>query len=316
LVLFVLIATSASGLVPAQTGAPQAPDLKPLVLDLGDGVKMEFMRIPKGKFTMGSPATEKGRKGKADEEKRHEVEITRDFYLGKHEVTNGQFALFVRETNYRTDGEKDARGSEGYDTEAGRDEFNPKYSWRNPGFVQTNDHPAILVSWNDAVRFCEWLSKKTGKSARLPTEAEWEYACRAGTTTRYYHGDDSEARVQVGNLADGTHKKRYPNAAATQAEDGYVFTSPVGRFKPNAFGLYDMHGNAYEWCQDWLGPYDGLNAKDPVRTEKAANARAERVIRSGSWKSPPDDGRSAARAGHVPQIGYSRTGMRVALEAD
>src|SRR5262245_41405790 len=131
--LFVLIVAAASGLVTAQTGKPQEGDSKTLVLDLGDGTKMEFVRIPKGKFTMGSPATEKGRKAKGDDEKQHEVEITHDFYLGKFEVTNGQFALCVRETNYRTDGEKWAKGSEGYDVEAGKDEFNHKYSWRNPG---------------------------------------------------------------------------------------------------------------------------------------------------------------------------------------
>ncbi len=107
----------------------------------------------------------------------------------------------------------------------------------------------VNVSWNDAVAFCKWLSKKEGNTYRLPTEAEWEYACRAGTTTRYYSGDDPETLAKVGNVADATAKAKFPDWKYTiKASDGYVFTSPVGSFQPNAFGLYDMHGNAWQWC--------------------------------------------------------------------
>ena len=112
----------------------------------------------------------------------------------------------------------------------------------------------VNVSWNDAVAFCKWLSKKEGKTYRLPTEAEWEYACRAGTTTRYYSGDDPETLAKVGNVADAALKAKFPDWKYTiKANDGYVFTAPVGKFKPNAFGLYDMHGNAWQWCADWYG---------------------------------------------------------------
>ena len=112
----------------------------------------------------------------------------------------------------------------------------------------------VNVSWNDAVAFCKWLSKKEGKTYRLPTEAEWEYACRAGTTTRYYSGDDPETLAKVGNVADAAFKAKFPDWEYTiKANDGYVFTAPVGKFKPNAFGLYDMHGNAWQWCADWYG---------------------------------------------------------------
>ena len=96
--------------------------------------------------------------------------------------------------------------------------------------------------------------QKEGKTYRLPTEAEWEYACRAGTTTRYYSGDDPETLAKVGNVADAAFKAKFPDWRYTiKASDGYVFTAPVGKFKPNAFGLYDMHGNAWQWCSDWYG---------------------------------------------------------------
>ena len=116
-------------------------------------------------------------------------------------------------------------------------DFNEKYSWQNAGFEQTDEHPVVNVSWNDAVAFCKWLSQKEGKTYRLPTEAEWEYACRAGTTTRYYSGDDPETLAKVGNVADAAYKAKFPDWKFTiKASDGYVFTSPVGKFKPNASG--------------------------------------------------------------------------------
>ena len=126
----------------------------------------------------------------------------------------------------------------------------------------------VNVSWNDAVAFCKWLSRKEGKSYRLPTEAEWEYACRAGTTTRYHSGDDPETLAKVANVADATAKAKFPAWKWTiKASDGYVFTAPVGQFKPNAFGLYDMHGNARQWCADWYGGdyYGKSPVDDPNR---------------------------------------------------
>src|SRR5262249_17434552 len=127
----------------------------------------------------------------------------------------------------------------------------PRYSWREAGFAQTHEHPVVNVSWNDAVAFCAWLSHKEGRSYRLPTEAEWEYSCRAGTDTRYYSGTDPETVALVGNVADASAKRKFPNWTTIKNDDGYVFTSPVGRFQANAFGLHDMHGNVWERCQDW-----------------------------------------------------------------
>ena len=109
----------------------------------------------------------------------------------------------------------------------------------------------VNVSWNDAAAFAEWLGKNEGKTYRLPTEAEWEYACRAGTTTRYSCGDDPEGLAEVGNVADATAREKHPDRKDTiAARDGFAYTAPIGRYRPNAFGLHDMHGNVWEWCWD------------------------------------------------------------------
>ena len=185
----------------------------------------------------------------------------------------------------------------GWDCEKKRLEcgYKNEYSWWNTGFEQTDEHPVVCVSWNDAVAFCDWLSKKESKTYRLPTEAEWEYACRAGTTTRYYNGDDPEALANVANVADATYKAKVPNAASwgIKASDGYAFTSPVGRFKPNAFGLYDMHGNAIQWCADWFG--DNYYEKSGVEDPEGPGFGSCRVCRGSCWDSGIVDARVARR---------------------
>ncbi|HHM12237.1 MAG TPA: hypothetical protein ENJ16_01690, partial [Planctomycetaceae bacterium] len=279
-----------------------------------NSIGMQLRLIPAGEFWMGSPESEKGRDD--DEGPRHPVRITRPFYLGVHEVTKGQFAAFVRATGYRTEPERDGGGGWGYNAKEkkleGRD---PKYSWRYTGFPYEDDHPVVNVTWNDAKAFCAWLSRKEGRTYRLPTEAEWEYACRAGTTTAYYHGDDPEGLVEVGNLADQRAKKipgmkqDFPYASF---DDGYGFTAPVGRFRPNAFGLYDMHGNVWEWCEDWYDEdfYATAAARepDPVNRERAS----ERVNRGGGWSSNPRVVRSADRFRNSPGLRSINLGFRVA----
>ena len=177
--------------------------------------------VPTGSFRMGLPNED------ADDEHKpqHEVRISA-FYLGVTEVTRGQFRQFVQETKYRTEAERDGKGGWGWKEEGNSLEEDPKFTWLNPGFEQTDEHPVVNVSWNDAVAFCEWLTRVEGRPYRLPSEAQWEYACRAGTTTKYFSGDDEESLASVANVADGTAKTKYPNWTwAIVARDGFVYTA-------------------------------------------------------------------------------------------
>ena len=292
-----------------------------------NSIGMKLTLIPAGEFKMGSGESAEDTAAffnktygedllKADffkdEHPQHRVRITKPFYLGTYHVTRGQFRQFVKDTGYKTDAEKGEKpGACGWNPDKKEFGFNEKYSWRNAGFEQTDEHPVVNVSWNDAVAFCKWLSKKEGKTYRLPTEAEWEYACRAGTTTRYYSGDDPETLAKVGNVADATAKAKFPDWKYTiKASDGYVFTAPVGKFKPNAFGLYDMHGNAWQWCADWYG--EEYYAKSPADDPTGPDTGDVRVLRGGSWDCGPDYSRSANRDWIAPDCRYDFTGFRVA----
>ncbi len=275
---------------------------KTLTLKLADGVEMKFALIPAGKFTMGSPETEKDRD---KDETQHEVTISKPFYMGQTHVTVDQFAAFVKDSGYKTDAEKDgwSTGIEITDGKLDVKKVNGA-SWRNPSFDQKGDHPVVQVSWNDAQAFCDWLSKKSGKTVHLPTEAQWEYACRASTKTAYPWGDNPDDGKGWANGADQTLKKKLPNAPADWEffswEDGFVFTSPVGSFKTNAFGLYDMNGNAWQWCGDWYGDYEKGTATDP----SGADTGDWRVMRGGSWICDPSFCRSAYRGINRFDIGF------------
>jgi len=273
---------------------------------LTNSIDMRLRLIQAGEFLMGSPDDDKD--AAHDEKPQHRVRITRPFYLGVHEVTRDQFRRFVDEAGYRTEAEKDGKGGYGWNEETKNFEQNPRYTWQNPGFEQTDDYPVVNVSWNDAVAFCKWLSDNEKTTYRLPTEAEWEYACRAGTTTRYSFGDDPKGLAAVGNIADGTAEK-YPGSGPIAARGGYVYyTAPVGRFQPNAFGLCDMHGNVWEWCSDWYDAdyYRQSRVDDPAGAEGAA----VRVIRGGS--RGPQYARSAYRHGTGPGDRHCFLGFRVA----
>ena len=322
------MAASARGETKEAAKKPAA-EPKKITIDLGGGVKMEMTLIPAGEFLMGSSesaeATAEFLKKNygmsfltADyfkyEHPQHRVRITRPFFLGKYHVTRGQFRQFVMDSGYKTDAENrehpGAIGWDGWDPEKKRFGLNVKYSWRNGGFEQTDEHPVVYVGWNDGVAFCKWLSKKEGKTYRLPTEAEWEYACRAGTTTRYYSGDDPETLAKVGDVAEAAYKAKFPDAEFTiKANDGYVFTAPVGQFKPNGFGLFDMHGNAWQWCADWYGEeyYAACPADDPTGQLSGSS----RVLRGGSWSVGADRARCAFRYWLAPNDRGDIAGFRV-----
>ena len=280
-------------------------------IELGDGMKLEMVWIPAGSFVMGDD------EGGDDEIPVHNVTITKPFYLGKYEVTVAQFRRFVEETNYTTDAEKGSgfRGSFGWDFDTKDFKVNEKYSWRNTGFAQSDTHPVVNVSWNDALEFCKWLSRKDSKAYRLPTEAEWEYACRAGTTTRYYHGNAPEGLEKIANVADAAFEVKFPGVKGLiHANDGYAYTSPLGSFLPNRFGLYDMHGNVWEWCADW---YDvEYYAKSPTNDPTGPATGEERAYRGGGWFNCARGSRSASRSTGAPEHRSLVLGFRVAVAAE
>lgn len=243
----------------------------------------------------------------------HLVRITRPFYLGTYEVTKGQFRKFVEGTGYKTEAETDGKGGYGY---TGDDrnplKLSPKYSWKDWGVEESDEVPVVNVSWNDASVFCEWLSRKEKVVYRLPTEAEWEYACRAGTKTRYFFGDDPEGLVRVANVGDATLKaRRSPAYPCLEASDGYDFPAPVGKFKPNGFGLFDMHGNVQEWCQDW---YDTrYYGQSPTEDPPGAPNGLHRVCRGGAWRTwSAILSRSAHRSAYTPNDRSCFVGFRIA----
>jgi formylglycine-generating enzyme required for sulfatase activity len=277
-----LLALAGSGLLlapaPTVTGA-QGGD-KAVTNSIG----MRLALIPAGKFVMGSPVTEEERD---PEELAHEVEISRPFYLGAHEVTQAQF--------------QEVMG-------------------KNPSFFQGKngggpDHPADQVQWNDAVEFCRKLSglpaeKKAGRVYRLPTEAEWEYACRAGTATPFHSG-------KVLSSKQANFNGNYPYSGA--ARGPYLEqTAKVGSYPANAWGLHDMHGNVWEWCQDWYDPdyYKRSPRQDPQGPDKGVvptgfRNQFFRVVRGGCWLEEGRGCRSAYRFRLMPDERYRWVGFRV-----
>jgi len=290
-------------------------------VDLGGGVKMEFVLVPAGEFVMGSKlsAAEVVRKygGQEDwykvEHPAHRVRITKPFYLGKHEVTREQFARFVDDARYRTDAEKEGSGfamtKEGPALVEG-------LSWRRPGIKQGANHPVVQISWKDADAFCKWLSKKTGRRIALPTEAEWEYACRAGADSPFWFGSTAEDGKGKLNWCDEAANKwvsQYDRHFDENVEydDGYGTTAPVGRYDFNAWGLYDMHGNVWEWCGDrYDGDYYGNSPKDDPKGPGSGSAR---VVRGGSWFFNPRFCRSAYRRRFLPSNRSNIIGCRLVL---
>ncbi len=302
--------TQSAAAGPAAVSTPSLREGRERSLDLGNGVSMKLVQIPAGKFWMGSPETEQGR---GDDEARHEVTISKPFYMGVTHVTVDQFAAFVMESGYKTDAEQEGR-STGFEIKDGKFRFSDTagVSWRSPSFEQKGDHPVVQVSWNDARAFCDWLSKKSGKAVALPTEAQWEYACRAGTTTAYLWGDNPDDGKGWANCTDQSFRKQLPNADGTSFnwDDGFVFTSPVGSFKANAFGLHDMTGNAWQWCQDRYGAYDDGAATDPT----GSITGRFRVLRGGSF-AHTSLCRVALRNRFEPRSRYDFFGFRVVLDA-
>lgn len=297
--------------VPMAAAAVIQNELPPHVEFAENSIGIKLVRLPAGEFLMG--ASESDGEARPDEKPQHRVRIEHPFEMGMHEVTLGQFRRFVEATNFKTLAEEDG-GGYAYDSTTQRLSLNHDSSWKSTGFEQSDDHPVINICWHDAVAFCKWLTQVEGQSYRLPTEAEWEYACRAGTTTPWSTGAAFDTVQGSGNICDSNLNAVYPFAKWTVAwSDGYAFTAPVGYFRPNAFGLYDMHGNVFEWCSDpWLlRDYAGNTIEDPDEKPE----QGSRVVRGGSYLSLTTFTRSTDRVGLVDTMRNGIVGFRVVRSA-
>ncbi|HEY7155074.1 MAG TPA: formylglycine-generating enzyme family protein [Gemmataceae bacterium] len=290
------------GMLPGSPSAGEEKKSSPkrVSVDLGGGVSMKLVRIPAGKFKMGTPKSEidsirkqligSVNKRFADEiaatEKQHEVEITKPFYMGVYEVTQAEYEK-VMEKNPSAF----SRNGPSKKEVSGQD---------------TTQFPVEMVTWDDAMEFCRTLSKRFKKNFDLPTESEWEYACRAGTTTAFCYGNTLSPKLaQVGGS--------FGDAEEVPITDRPKRTTRVGSFKPNAFGLHDMHGNVSEWCKDWYGKdyYGKSPARDPQGPERGDED--QRVLRGGEWLSSPMGGRSASRHSKKPTERFHYIGFRVVV---
>jgi formylglycine-generating enzyme required for sulfatase activity len=269
--------------------------------------------IPAGEFTMGSPPSEAGRG--VDEGPQRQVSIAQPFALGRSEVTVAEFRRFAEESGYKTEAERDTRaqGCSGFiyaDPLAAGPAAQAVTSWRSPGLAQADSHPVLCVSWNDARAYAQWLAKKTGKRYRLPTEAEWEYAARAGSVAARYWGDDPDQACRFANVADQSRFQTWGFGQKHECTDGHYFTAPAGGYAPNRFGLHDMLGNAWEWTEDcWNASYAGAPADG---TAWLSGDCAQRICRGGSWSTVPRFARSAARYKNAADHRDNLTGFRLA----
>jgi formylglycine-generating enzyme required for sulfatase activity len=272
-------ATGPDMMQPAPQGAPG--EFSPGARFRDFEVAPQMIVVPAGEFMMGSPDGE----GEDEEHPQHKVTIANPFAVSIAPITRGEFAAFIHATNHEIEAGAYAWNGQDWIKDSSK-------SWRDPGFRQDDDHPVVCVNWHDAQAYVAWLNERSGKSYRLLSEAEWEYCCRAGTTSPYNTGD---------NITSG------------QANFGmnYQGTTSVFKFSTNAFGLHDMHGNVWEWCEDnWHYDYEGNPPSDGSVWRRGD--RSLRVLRGGSWISDPQYLRSAIRFGILPGDRSNYVGFRVA----
>jgi uncharacterized protein (TIGR02996 family) len=232
------------------------------------GPDMIFTLIPPGSFIMGSPQDEQGRD---NDETQHRVTLTHGFWMSVHQVTQRQWKTLMPE---------------------------------NPSDFPGEDQPVEQLSWHDCKTFVDTLSRRQGRTFRLATEAEWEYACRAGTSTTFFFGDSITT-----DLANYDGNRSYGRGGRGEYRNR---TTPVGSFAPNAFGLYDMHGNVWEWVADWYGVYEKDDVVNPVGPETGS----DRLLRGGSWFRYPTEARSASRRRIAPSTRDKGFGFRIVVEMD
>ena len=281
---------------PIPAPAPPAPHPQ----KLAKALIPEMVKLPGGEFWMGSDDSDK--EALDNEKPKHKVRVE-PFNIGKYEVTRGQYAAFVKATG-RTSGPSCMIIKNGKKTQPGGD-------WRDPGFKQQDNHPVVCVSLADTHAYIQWLNGKTGKAYRLPTEAEWEYAARAGTNTTRYWGDNPKETCRYANGADLTAEQEFGAVEIHNCKDGYAYTAPVGSFEANGFKLYDMLGNVLEWtCSVIEEKYAG----GELKCLSVMDTHSPRIMRGGGWGTIPISVRSAGRAGSNRDHRSSVLGFRLALD--
>ena len=338
-----------SAIIAVAAAVPSAAD-EPAQTVRSNALGMNFVPVTPGKYRRGFDESQQrgnafhlahpysNRQNFEFDSPSHLVVISKPFEMQTTEVTVAQFRAFVDSTGYRTDAERNG-GALGFfpDERDYVDRFHrdPQITWRTPGFEQSDTHPVVAVSHNDATEFCRWLSEKDGSTYRLPSEAEWEFACRAGQSTWYSWGTDPDDAYQHANVADGALESAHPNTTRYQravrlnAEegDGVVYTAKTGQYRPNSWGLYDMHGNVWEWCLDrWSGDLyrrylddvawpkrSEFTVHDPVMLDKTdQHAWGDwRSMRGGAWTCAPASVRCSIRTFAEASDATVYTGFRV-----
>ena len=276
------------GLGPGAFVFAQSPEIS---VDLGKGISLQMVLIQPGTFTQGSPATEKGRK---DDELQREVKITSRYYMGVTPVTKGQFARFVEATHFRTEAELGPSG--GFGVVNGKLEQRPIFNWRNPGFSQSDEDPVVIITYNDAQAFIHWFSLRANRPTELPTEAQWEYAVRAGSKGERY-ADPLEKVAWYRTNSGGT-------------------THPLGKGTANAWGIKDAYGPVWQWCRDWYEPYEAGLATNPFQLNPSTPNKPRKVLRGGSFLSDVSHSRSAERYRNEPKSRNADNGFRIICSTD
>jgi len=296
---------------------PKAPIMKPggVMVTTKDCAECpELISIPAGRFVMGAlPGEEEIEKLNPNLRNRSQPQLEvqlQPFLVSRHEVTVGQYRAFAEVTGRKNDGGCIVWNGK-------KTELDSSKNWQNTGFLQEDSHPVTCVSWEDASAYVQWLKKKTGKDYRLLSESEWEYAVRAGSTASRFWGEDSARSCTFANGADLKAKENiqgYQKLSVARCNDGHTYTAPVGSYRANAFGLFDMLGNVWEWTQDcWLENYLGANQDGKPR---ASGDCTIRVLRGGSWLNLPEGLRSAYRVGYSTSMRFNFTGIRIARTAE
>jgi formylglycine-generating enzyme required for sulfatase activity len=298
-----LVLLSVAVLLPMAQGPTSRAQTPPVQFSDCADVCPKMVRIPGGTFQMGSESA----LARQDEKPAHAVTVTA-FAAGAYEVTQAEFAAFVAATGYAV-----AAGCQTDADHSGRWRYYPEATWRDPGFPTGDRLPVVCVSWADANAYTAWLSQKTGKRYRLLSEAEWEYTDRAGGVTEYPWGDDPAQMCRFANGPDQAATRTFPNwSGGANCDDGHDFAAPVGSYAPNAFGLYDMAGNAWEWTADCYAYYA---AQPPGGRPTELPDCPKRALKGGSWVRGLADLRSAQRNGlPPPAIHGGDIGFRVARD--